>query len=159
MKKSFKLLLTIVIISVITISCGETVKKKQEEHNSVKKETVKKTVDNHEKGSEIQLNDGKLWSANYETTRGILNMQQLLNTFSGEESLEAYATLKSNLEKEFGTIITECTMEGESHNQLHNFLVPMKDLFNNLGSSDLTTCKKSFKALEKHLASYSSYFE
>jgi len=158
MKNSFKLLLTIVIISVITISCGETAKKKQKEHSSEKKETVK-TVDNHEKGSKIQLNGGKLWSANYETTQGILNMQRLLNTFSGEESLEAYATLKSNLEKEFGTIITKCTMEGESHNQLHNFLVPMKDLFNNLGSSDLTTCKKSFKTLEKYLASYSSYFE
>ena len=159
MKNSFKLLLTTAIIVAITISCGETTKKKQEEHNSEKKETVKKTVDNHEKDSKIQLNDGKLWLANPETTRGILNMQQLLNTFSGEDSLEAYAALKSNLEKEFGTIITECTMEGESHNQLHNFLVPMKDLFNDLGSSDLTTCKKSFKVLEKHLNSYSSYFE
>ncbi|WP_457617602.1 hypothetical protein [Lutibacter sp.] len=159
MKNLFKLLLTIVIASVITISCSETTKKKQEDYNSVKKETVEKTVNNHKKNSKIQLNDGKLWSANYETTRGILNMQQLLNTFSSEDSLEAYAVLKSNLEKEFGTIITECTMEGESHNQLHNFLVPMKDLFNNLGSSDITTSKKSFKALEKHLASYSSYFE
>ena len=158
MKNSFKLLLTTAIIAAIIISCGETTKKKQEEHNSEKKETVK-TVDTHENGSEVQLNDGKLWLANYETTRGILNMQQLLNTFSGGESLEAYATLKSNLEKEFGTIITECTMEGESHNQLHNFLVPLKDLFNGLGSSDLATCKKSFETLNKHLAGYSTYFE
>jgi len=158
MKNSFKLLLTTAIIAAITISCGETTKKKQEEHNSEKKETVK-TVDNHENGGEIQLNDGKLWLANYETTRGILNMQKLLNTFSGGESLEAYATLKSNLEKEFGTIITECTMKGESHNQLHNFLVPLKGLFNDLGSSDLATCKKSFETLNKHLAAYSTYFE
>ena len=158
MKNSFKLLLTTAIIAAITISCGETTKKKQEEHNAEKKETVK-TVDAHENGSEVQLNDGKLWLANYETTRGILNMQKLLNTFSGGESLEAYATLKSNLEKEFGTIITECTMEGESHNQLHNFLVPLKELFNGLGSSDLATCKKSFKILQKHLNNYSNYFK
>ena len=158
MKNSFKLLLTTAIIAAITISCGETTKKKQEEHNSEKKETMK-TVDNHENGSEVQLNDGKLWLANYETTKGVLNMQKLLNTFSGGESLEAYATLKSDLEKEFGTIITECTMKGESHNQLHNFLVPLKELFNGLGSSDLATCKKSFETLNKHLTAYSTYFE
>ncbi|MFK5957286.1 MAG: hypothetical protein QM495_00285 [Lutibacter sp.] len=158
MKNSFKLLLTTAIIATITISCGETTKKKQEKHNSEKKETVE-TVDNHENGGEIQLNEGKLWLANYETTKGVLNMQKLLNTFSGGESLEAYATLKSDLEKEFGTIITECTMKGESHNQLHNFLVPLKELFNGLGSSDLATCKKSFETLNKHLAAYSTYFE
>jgi len=158
MENSFKLLLTVIVLLTITVSCGETAKKEQEEHAAEKKETVK-TVDTHENGSELHLNDGKLWKANYETTKGISNMQELLTTFSGGESQEAYAALKNNLEKEFATIITECTMEGEPHKQLHNFLVPMKELFNGLGSSDLTTCKTSFETLNKHLAAYSTYFK
>lgn len=155
MENNIKLILAI-IITITIVSCGKTTNKKQKKSNL--KETVK-DVHHHENGNEIQLDHGKMWAANAETTQGIKNMQKLVNSFSDKESDAAYALLKSNLEKEFSTILTKCTMKGESHNQLHNYLLPMKNVFEGLSSSDLTTCKKSFKILQKHLNNYSNYFK
>jgi len=86
-------------------------------------------------------------------------MITLMNEFSDKENIEGFSILKQNLEKEFGTIITECSMTGEPHNQLHNFLIPMKDLFNGLESTDITICQANFNSLNKHLKTYSTYFK
>ena len=107
----------------------------------------------------VSLDNGKLWSANTQTTQGINNMKNLMKEFSDKESVSEYATLKNNLEKEFSTILTECTMKGESHNQLHNYLVPMKEMFEGLTSSDLGTCKENYNILNDHLKEYSKYFK
>jgi len=50
-------------------------------------------------------------------------------------------------------------MTGEAHNQLHNYLIPMKTLFKDFGSSDIDTCKQRFKTLNKHLSQYRKYFK
>ncbi|MCK5633238.1 hypothetical protein KAH94_05780 [bacterium] len=156
MKNVIKLVL-VVAITIVISSCGETANKKQE--STTKKETVKTTVESHKSDSKVQLDNGKLWLANIETTQGIINMKKLLDSFTDKESITAYASLKSNLEKEFGTIITECTMKGEPHNQLHNYLIPIKDVFDGLDSSDLNICKENFEILKTHLEAYSTYFK
>ena len=153
MKKVVQLILIITVVSV-TISCGE---KKQEKQKTEQK--VEQAKEEHESDAILQLNNGNLWSANSETTDGINNMITLMNTFSENENTEGYSALKQELEKEFGTIITKCTMKGEPHNQLHNFLIPMKSLFKGLESSELTICKESYSTLNKHLLEYSKYFE
>lgn len=157
MKKLVQLILIISIVS-ITYSC-DTKKAEKQEKSTVKKKEMEQKEEAHEDAAILRLNNGNLWSANSETTTGINNMIALMNAFSDKENLEGYATLKQNLEKEFGTIITECTMEGEPHNQLHNFLTPFSSLFKKLESSELTVCKESFDTLKKHLLTYSNYFE
>ena len=152
MKKVFQLILIITIVSV-TISCGEKSVKKQEV------EEVKEIKEEYQSNTILQLNNGNLWEANVETTKGINNMISLLNSFTEKESLEAYAILKQNLEKEFGTIITECSMQGESHNQLHNFLIPITKAFDGFDSKDIEICKSNFKNLNKHLSTYTNFFE
>ncbi len=138
-------------LTALIISCG----------NPQKKETHSKTeeVHNHEKGISVQLNKGNLWLANPETTTGIKNMRVLMQNFSDTESVAAYTTLKDSLEMQFKTILTQCTMTGEAHNQLHNYLIPMKKVFEDLGASDLNTCKQHFNILNKHLAQYKKYFK
>jgi len=152
MKKVNQLILIIAVLSA-TISCCEKKDKKQEEQK------IEQVKDTHESNTVLQLNNGNLWLANSETTTSINNMIALMNAFSDKENIEAYSILKRNLEKEFNTIITECSMEGESHNQLHNYLIPIVSLFKDLESSELTICKESYNALNKHLLEYSNYFE
>lgn len=153
MKKTIKTVL-LLALTVIFISCEKHAEKK---HQDSETEQAK---DLHQKEkSNLKLDNGKLWSANAETTQGINNMIMLMNEFSEKENLEAYTTLKQNLEKEFSAIITNCTMSGEAHDQLHTYLVPLKDLFNGLGSSDLNTCKTNFDKLNNYLAGYSTYFD
>lgn len=151
MKKLIKLSLGLLAIGLVFVGCGNP-KQKKESHSKTEE------VETHEKGTPIQLYNGNLWIANPETSTGIKNMIALMQTFSDTESASAYATLKDSLEVQFKSILTQCTMTGEAHNQLHNYLLPMKDLFKELGSSDLNTCKKSFNTLNKHLKQYANYF-
>lgn len=82
-----------------------------------------------------------------------------MGRFAGHEDAEAYALLKDRLVDEYNLIFKNCTMKGAAHEQLHNYLVPMNKMFEGLASSDLNTCKESFKALNTHLDSYVTYFE
>tara|TARA_R110001583_G_scaffold179295_1_gene335862 strand:+ start:140 stop:601 length:462 start_codon:yes stop_codon:yes gene_type:complete len=153
MKKSTHLFLALTVL-FFTISCKNTPEKKP-----VQEQPQQTEEQHHNRVEELKLNNGNLWEANAETTEGVNNMIVLLTNFSEKENIEAYATLKQNLEKEFGTIITKCTMKGEAHNQLHLFLMPMKELFNGLASSNIDTCKESFNELNKHLTNYARFFE
>lgn len=109
--------------------------------------------------SEIVLDEGKPWIANPETTVGINNMLMLMDTFKGSDDHKAYKDLASNLSDEFQMIFKNCTMEGEAHNQLHNYLLPMKDMFDGLESKEISVQKQSFETLKAHLISYPNYFQ
>jgi len=107
----------------------------------------------------VSLNDTKLWKANIETTEGVKKMQAIMSAFSEEENTIAYVSLKKELEIEFTNVFQKCTMKGESHNQLHNYLKPMIEIFEGLESSNLKTRKANFKIMENHLAGFANYFE
>jgi len=107
----------------------------------------------------VKLNGSEKWIANIETTEGIIKMQLIMNSFSDEESINEYKLLKEKLEVEFTNIFTLCTMKGESHNQLHNYLKPIIPFFDGLDSNELITCKTNFNNLENHLKEYSNFFE
>jgi hypothetical protein len=119
----------------------------------------KKTDTSSIKIEGVSLDNTKLWQANIETTEGIKTMQKIMHSFSKEDDVTAYALLKDKLEIEFTNIFQKCTMKGKSHEQLHNYLKPMIGMFKDLESSDLETCKTSFKTLENHLAGYANYFK
>lgn len=166
MKKTFKLILGIAVL-VFAVSCDSKTGKthnhsaaqQTDEHQQEQPASQKTNEHEHAEGDVLQLNNGNLWEANLETTAGIDNMKLLIKSFSERDNMEAYATVKQNLEKEFGTIIAKCTMTGEAHNQLHKYLVPMKDLFDGLAASDLETRKASLNKINTHLDTYTKYFK
>lgn len=151
--------ISIIAILVFTASCKDKAEKKDVSPKIEESTETQKSEEHHHETGIVQLNDGKKWKANLETTEGIKKMQQLIGDFSDKESTLGYASLKENLETEFTTIFEKCTMEGESHNQLHNYLKPMLGLFDGLESSNLDTCKKSYDTMNKHLSHYENYFE
>ena len=108
----------------------------------------------------VQTDNGKLWTANPETTDGIANMQVILVKYENE-TLESGTQdkLKTELENEFQNIFKQCTMKGEAHNQLHNFLVPMKAMFDGIGSEVPEETTAAVNELSQHLATYKNYFE
>ena len=157
MKKTIKLI-TVVAISLTLFSCGNTSEKKETKEKTVEDVEVVKEAEQHDSDEELTLNNGKRWEANPETTEGVKKLQMQLQAFSDKESVEAYTTLTKELEETFAEIFAKCTMKGEAHNQLHNFLKPMLDLFDGMKSGDLNNCKKSFDILNKHLTLYKEYF-
>ena len=153
MKKA-NFLILVIMATILIVSCNNEKNKKQEIAKPVQTEE-----ETHESEGVLKLNNGDLWMANAETTEGIEQMKQLIANFNDTENMEAYAELKTKLEAEFGTIISKCTMTGEAHDQLHNYLLPMKPLFKDLAAEDLETRKAALEKLTKHLSEYSAYFK
>ena len=158
MKKS---IFKIVVLAIVLImySCGNQSKETKKTSNTPETPKVE-AVENHEgTGMGLSLDEGKLWTANVETTVGVQNMIDLMKNFKEIDNVASYGKLTESLKQEFAMIFEKCTMKGEAHNQLHNFLIPIKDLFKGLSSDDINTCKESFNKLNTHLVVYKSFFE
>ena len=108
-------------------------------------------------GITVQLNEGKKWVANPETTEGIHQMTALLDSFNGRATAGELRTLKEDLDKAFNRILQRCTMTGEAHAQLHNYLLPMKKMIQELNpdSADQT---ETLSRLKAYLSEYQNYF-
>lgn len=153
--------ITIFLLFISVISCKNEVKTTKKENPVVSSERKDATQekDHHGENEEtITLNNGEKWQANPETTSGIKNMQEIVNAFSKNTSLEDYQAFKTKLEAEFTTIFQKCTMKGEAHEQLHNYLKPMIPIFDGLVSNQTETRQDNLNKLKKHLTTYSTYF-
>lgn len=155
-----KIISIITALFVLLLSGCQYKSKQSNKHEEINQDSLRQHADEHANyANPVTLNNGLKWEANAETTTGINNMLQRLNTFPNNPSVDDYHALKVNLETEFNLILKECTMIGESHEQLHNYLMPMIALFNNLNSQDIEICKDAFNILKEHLAEYDNYFQ
>jgi flavorubredoxin len=140
-----KRILFISAIFLVITSCSETTKEAKEENEETKVEKMD--------APEVQLNEGQLWEANMATIEGIKNLSVMVESF--DSSSENYETLQSNLRDEFGLIFKNCTMKGEAHEQLHNYLLPLMELFGELTGE---ASEKTLGKIKEHLARFDSYF-
>jgi hypothetical protein len=108
-------------------------------------------------GTEVKptviLDNGQRWKANPETTTGIANMATTLRTF--DAATGNADTLKAELLREFNLIFQRCTMKGEAHNQLHNYLIRMHHALDAFDGRE----PRQRENLAAHLATYATYFE
>lgn len=101
----------------------------------------------------------KIWEANIETTQGFTKMNEIINEFSDFENTEAYTQLKADLLVEYKLIFKNCTMKGEAHDQLHEYIMPFSDWFKGLSSNDLEVNKSAYDAIKVHLEDYKNRFK
>ena len=153
--------ITLSIILVLALSIAYSCKRQNKEIQSASPTTENKEIEeeHHSEDHSLVLNNGERWIANPETTLGVEKMQQTMNSFTEKDNVEAYKKLTENLELDFKMIFQKCTMTGAAHDQLHNFLIPIKDLLKTLPSSDLKECQESFDQINKHLLIYKTYFK
>ena len=115
---------------------------------------------NHEvHATTVALNSGQKWNANPETTEGIAVMLSLFKTLPEKPTVEDYKNLKTELDKEFDMILQKCTMTGEANNQLHNYLLPLKERMEKLASNTIDEAKVASNDIQKYLGEYYSYFQ
>lgn len=103
-----------------------------------------------DENSSVALNNGQRWEANPETNEGIKNMINLVADFDQQNG--DYEALQSNLQSEFRDIFKKCTMTGEAHDQLHNYLLPLKERLEKVSPENI-------KGILSYLHTYSDYFE
>lgn len=138
-------------LMVLLISC----KNETKSHS----ENIDSDVLKNEWVNEIRLDDGSRWLANAESTIGVKNMEKHIEQHK-LESVEDYHALASELNSEKNYIVKECTMEGESHDNLHVFLHPLIEKIDALGKVESTEeGEKLVKSIEGNLSGYFDYFK
>jgi hypothetical protein len=121
---------------------------------------TKKTETNKEVKVTTQEKVSKLWQANPETTTGINTMKKLLADFKPNTNNDTYVALKNSLVDEFNGILTNCTMNGEAHEHLHDYLVPMKGMVDEISSKNsIEENQKVVDAYKKYLKKYTTIFK
>jgi len=108
--------------------------------------------------SQIQLDKESKWKANIETTEGI---QAMSSRIAEDESniIKHYKKLASDLNDLKNNVIRECTMEGEPHDNLHVFLVPLADKIEALGEvNSVHEGAVITRDIREHLEVYYNYF-
>ncbi len=163
MKKLIFLSLALYLIGFVSCSQEHSHDNESSEHSHIEADEhdhdhSEEHAHDHDEAM-VHLNEGQKWEANAETTEGIENMTTIVSQFNASEGEKDYAELKTSLESEFQMIFQKCTMTGEAHEQLHNYLLPMKYMFAALDSEDQGLKEEKASELQAHLAEYSNYFE
>lgn len=143
-------------LSIMLFSCKHGHDEKASETTEAPKKYT--APDGHTIGIDVKLNNGSKWEANVETTQGIGYMLGSVNDMPAHSTLEDFRSLHKTMNVRFQSILQQCTMSGEAHNQLHNYLMPLKEKIDLLDSADLDTCKKMLPELKEYIMKYSHFF-
>ncbi|MGM0478510.1 MAG: hypothetical protein ACQERC_04735 [Bacteroidota bacterium] len=125
------------------------------------KNTEKKTVQNEEQptkeeSSTISLNDGEKWKVNEEMLPHIQKSEAVFESFEGED----YNQLSKDMMQHTNNLIQSCTMDGDSHDELHKWLHPHLKLLKSLSSADAQKIKEEIiPAIEQSFNTFHKYFE
>ena len=138
----------LVIIGVVAISCNTKVK--DEKNVAVATETRE-----HSEGKTIQLNDGKKWKVDDEMMVHIRNMEKEVVSLDKEKP-ENYKVAAGNLKKNLDLLTSNCTMNGQAHDELHIWLLPFIELVEDF-SKDKSN--ENLAKIQESFTTFNQYFE
>lgn len=153
-------ILLVMSIIIFSLGCGGNDKQNVQKENTAteavhKNQQVSKEGEEEEVAGKLVLNNGNKWQANPETTKGIQKMQALVDNYLNAGDADN-KKLSENLETEFTTILQNCTMSGEAHAQLHNFLLPLKGKIDKLKENQGII---AVKEIQSYLKNFTNYFQ
>lgn len=157
-------LITIISLAGLLFSCGNAA---QHDHDSSNTETEanEQQSETHEAATKIKLslNNGAKWNSDESTFTGMKRLELTLYNFKNdnkEPSVADYNKLGVALANIDNDIISQCSMKGKDHDQLHILLAPMLanvDVIKN--REDLVEIKVNTEALNEALVKFFEHFE
>jgi len=147
--------MTVLAISLLLFSCGDT----SSEKTNAQTETITQEVDGKDDEMQtIKLNNGEKWLVNEEMKPFILESEIILNDYI-ESSSTDFKTLAERLNEKNSKLIESCTMNGESHDELHKWLHPHMNLIRSLAQEENTESAASIvRELALSFETYHKYF-
>lgn len=115
--------------------------------------------DGHHEHGELALNNGDKWEVNDEMKPYVMKGQELVNDYkkSGDED---YKSLGENVAAQNKQLISSCTMDGASHDELHKWLHPHLELTKDLQNSEtMDQANHNVTLLVESYDEYHKYFK
>ncbi len=144
----------ILIFGSVLISCGDG----SHDHNTSHSE-MQSNADHANKMDEtsdlaIQLNNGDKWLVNDEMKPALEKGENALNDYLASNNND-YKSLAQELKSANSNLISSCTMDGVSHDELHKWLHPHLTLVGDLENAK--TVNEADEVIEKLKSSYETY--
>lgn len=147
---------TAIAASMLLFSCNNAT---NENSRKATETTTQKTHDHDHESEAIVLNNGQKWKVDENMMIHIQNMKNDISKLNTEDE-KSYAELAKKLGKNIELLTSDCTMEGQAHDELHKWLLPFIDLSEAFSASkakeeyaiELAKIKTSFET-------FNTYFE
>ena len=150
-----KLSISITIISMLVWGCS----------NSSPEKSIEKTkvaiAEDHQQSEEeaIVLDNGKKWEVDANMMVHIQNMKKDIFSFEAK-CFSDYSVLAKKLESNVELLTSNCTMEGQAHDELHKWLLPYIDLVNKFSKSKSEQESiEYFEKIKLSFVTFNTYFE
>jgi glycine cleavage system protein P-like pyridoxal-binding family len=105
----------------------------------------------------LQLNKGEKWSVNQEMMPHIQASEELLKAHTPKAN---HQVLAASLKEKNDALIGSCTMKGQSHDQLHKWLIPHLQLVKELNQAETTEkAQEIIKQLSQSFKTFNTYFQ
>ena len=154
-------IIPILLLSLfVVMSCESSHEKRQSDHSTT--ESADSNASDKNEEAKLTLNNGVKWASDESTFSGMEKLKSALSHFSENSStpsIAEYNSLGETLAMINKDIISQCSMKGEDHDQLHIVLVPMLanvDVIKN--GQDITAIKENNAALSKGLELFFEHF-
>lgn len=113
----------------------------------------------HHDDDPITLNNGQKWTVNEEMMVHVQNMERAINSFDSKNESD-YKILAKDIDKNIDLLVSSCTMKGQSHDELHKWLVPFIKLSEEFSESK---SEQEFAAnlenIKASLVTFNTYFK
>lgn len=154
MKISKQFLIAFASIALFT-SCGDSTSIEAE---NVPPVTTEEHHD-HSASTALELNDGNRWEINSEMQPFLLKGEEILKEYIATNNSD-YKTLAAQLKEQNDKLISSCTMDGKSHDVLHEWLHPHLELVKELSKTENQDEANALVAqLKTSYATFHQYFQ
>ena len=107
----------------------------------------------------LKLNYGEKWVVNAEMRPFVEQGNQMLQAYLTQHETD-YKKLAADLKSQNDALIKSCTMKGESHDVLYQWLHPHMELISELGEvADEHQAKAIVTKLEQSFQTYQNHFQ
>lgn len=113
----------------------------------------------HDNGESLSLNEGEKWMVNEEMKPFVTQGEEFVYDFSKSKD-EDYLSLANNLSEQNKQLISSCTMDGVSHDELHKWLHPHLELTKKLkNAQDIDEANHIVQLLLSSYKDYHKFFQ
>ncbi|HMN32793.1 MAG: hypothetical protein IT215_01015 [Chitinophagaceae bacterium] len=151
--KQIPLILALSVCSVF-YSCNNTA---PSENNSSQITVNHSEEQNQEEA--IILDNGKKWKVNDNMLPYILDAEKIFIAYLDNHDVD-FKKLAKDLENKNDSLTSNCTMEGQAHDELHKWLLPHLELTEKLSSAESENeAQNQIKELKLSFETFHKYFE
>ncbi|MFZ1705040.1 MAG: hypothetical protein WAT79_11895 [Saprospiraceae bacterium] len=144
---------SLLALTIFFFGCGQT-----SNQNTIEQPAAVSHEDHqaNDENALIELVNGEKWMVNAEMKPYILDAENILAQYANSN----YKELAEQLKDKNKGLIKSCTMDGQSHDELHKWLHPHMELIEALADAENgQEANKVIIELKKSFANYHTYFQ